>query len=120
MLAIGTGDVVSNQNVTLVQTNATVAPVTATDFKLLEGKHIKTDRDTEMMPIDEYLQKTAEWNTVPNPYKLKGHNNIKFHWYKKRMYAMLGTIQICIGHKHLVLMMQYKQTVKLLSQEQQL
>ena len=73
-----------------------------------------------MMPIDEYLQKTAEWNTVPNPYKLKGHNNIKFHWYKKRMYAMLGTIQICIGHKHLVLMMQYKQAVKFLSQEQQL
>lgn len=28
-------------------------------------------------------KKTAEWNTVPNPYKLKGHNNIKFHWYKK-------------------------------------
>ena len=90
----------------LVQANATVAPVTATDFKLLEGKHIKTDRDTEMMPIDEYLQKTAEWNTVPNPYKLKGHNNIKFHWYKKRMYAML--------------VMQYKQAVKFLSQEQQL
>lgn len=28
-------------------------------------------------------KKIAEWNTVPNPYKLKGHNNIKFHWYKK-------------------------------------
>ena len=81
MLAVGTGTVVSGQN--LVHADATVAPVKSSVFKLLEGKHIETDRNTEMMPIDEYLTKIASWNTTPNPYKLNGHNNIKFHWYKK-------------------------------------
>lgn len=81
MLAVGTGAVGSGQN--LVHADASVAPVKSSVFKLLEGKHIKTDRNTEMMPIDEYLTKIASWNTTPNPYKLNGHNNIKFHWYKK-------------------------------------
>lgn len=81
MLAVGTGAVVSSQNV--VHADAPVAPVKSSVFKLLEGKHIETDRDTEMMPIDEYLTKIASWNTTPNPYKLNGHNNIKFYWYKK-------------------------------------
>lgn len=81
LLAVGAGTVVSSQN--LVHADATVAPVKSSVFKLLEGKHIETDRNTEMMPIDEYLTKIASWNTTPNPYKLNGHNNIKFHWYKK-------------------------------------
>lgn len=75
MFAVGAGAVVSSQNVTPVQA--------AQGYKMLEGKHITTDEGEEMMPLDEYLQKAASWNSTPNPYKLNGRNNIKFHWYKK-------------------------------------
>ena len=75
MFAAGAGAVVGSQNATPVQA--------AQGFKMLEGKHIIDDDGNEMMPLDEYLQKTASWNSTPNPYKLNGHNNIKFHWYKK-------------------------------------
>lgn len=74
MLAVGAGAVVSSQNATSVQ--ATQGP------KLLKGKHIMDEYGDEMMPFDEYYSKTASWNSTPNPYKLNGHNNIKFHWYK--------------------------------------
>ena len=59
MFAVGAGAVVSSQNTVKAST------VTATQV------------------IDSYLDKIASWNTTPNPYKLNGHNNIKFHWYKK-------------------------------------
>lgn len=75
MFAVGAGAVVSSQNVAPVQA--------AQGFKMLEGKNIIDDYGEELMPIDEYMQKTASWNTTANPYKLNGHNSIKFHWYKK-------------------------------------
>lgn len=75
MFAVGAGAVVNSQNTTTVQA--------AQGFKMLEGKHIIDDYGEEMMPFDEYFSKTASWNTTANPYKLNGHNNIKFHWYKK-------------------------------------
>lgn len=79
MLATGVGAVLSSQNTASVQ----AVTVTATKSKLLQGHHILDDDGEEMMPIDEYLTKTAAWNTTPNPYKLNGKNNIKFKWYKK-------------------------------------
>lgn len=75
MFAVGAGAVVSSQNAAPVQA--------AQGYKMLEGKHITTDQGDEMMPLDEYLNKTSSWNSVPNPYKLNGNNIIKFHWYKK-------------------------------------
>lgn len=75
MFAVGAGTVVSSQNATPVQA--------AQGYKMLEGKHITDDRGREMMPLDEYLNKTASWNSATNPYRLNGRNNIKFHWYKK-------------------------------------
>lgn len=66
-----------------VSNTAQAATVTATKVKLLEGHNTMDDDGRELMPIDEYLDKTASWNTAPNPYKLNGRNNIKFKWYKK-------------------------------------
>ena len=77
MFAVGAGTVVNSQHI------AQAATVTATDAKLLEGHETVDDEGRKIMPIDSYLDKTASWNTTPNPYKLNGHNNIKFHWYKK-------------------------------------
>ena len=77
MFAVGAGAVVSSQNTVKAST------VTATQVKLLEGRETVDDEGRKIMPIDSYLDKTATWNTTPNPYKLNGHNNIKFHWYKK-------------------------------------
>ena len=75
MLAVGAGATASSQNVTTVQA--------AQGFKMLEGKHIVNDYGDEMMPFDEFFNKTASWNSTPNPYRLNGHNSVKFHWYKK-------------------------------------
>lgn len=77
LLAVGAGTVVSSQNMVKAST------VTATQVKLLEGHETVDDEGRKIMPIDSYLDKIASWNTTPNPYKLNGHNNIKFHWYKK-------------------------------------
>lgn len=77
MFAVGAGAVVSSQNMVKAST------VTATQVKLLEGHETVDDEGRKIMPIDSYLDKIASWNTTPNPYKLNGHNNIKFHWYKK-------------------------------------
>ena len=77
MFAVGAGAVVSSPNTVKAST------VTATQVKLLEGHETVDDEGRKIMPIDSYLDKTATWNTTPNPYKLNGHNNIKFHWYKK-------------------------------------
>lgn len=77
LLAVGAGTVVSSQNTVKAST------VTATQVKLLEGRETVDDEGRKIMPIDSYLDKIASWNTTPNPYKLNGHNNIKFHWYKK-------------------------------------
>lgn len=77
LFAVGAGTVVSSQNTVKAST------VTATQVKLLEGHETVDDEGRKIMPIDSYLDKIASWNTTPNPYKLNGHNNIKFHWYKK-------------------------------------
>lgn len=77
LLAVGAGAVASSQNTVKAST------VTATQVKLLEGHETVDDEGRKIMPIDSYLDKIASWNTTPNPYKLNGHNNIKFHWYKK-------------------------------------
>lgn len=77
LLAVGVGAVVSSPNTVKAST------VTATQVKLLEGHETVDDEGRKIMPIDSYLDKIASWNTTPNPYKLNGRNNIKFHWYKK-------------------------------------